>query len=405
METERLTKRQARRFLLAHQGLLSGCGSAGKEGIVDFIRRVGCIQYDPLNIVGRNAELVLQSRFADFSPELLHQLLYSDRMLLDGLDKVMSIYHREDWPYFKRFRSEALRKYNGVELIADVLPEVRQRLSERGPLSSGDLDFNQTVNWAWAPTRLARAVLESMYLWGELIVHNKKNTRKIYDFAYRHIPAELLAAEDPNITEEEFWDWRVERRIGGVGLLWGRTGDAWIGMAKLKSAERQEAISRLLDQGRLAAVQVEHVREPFYVRTDDLRRIRKERNLDANMPRARILAPLDNLLWDRRLIKELFAFDYKWEVYIPASKRKYGYYVLPILYGDSFAARFEPGFDKESGTLIIKNWWWENGVYSEEALMAELQSCFRQFVRFLGGRSLAIDRRLAEQKGIGSLRF
>jgi uncharacterized protein YcaQ len=113
-----------------------------------------------------------------------------------------------------------------------------------------------------------------------------------------------------------------------------------------------------------------------------------------------ILAPLDNLLWDRRLVKELFDFDYIWEVYKPVAERRYGYYVLPILYGDQFVARFEPGRDKKSGALLIENWWWEDGVNPSEKMQSELRRCFERFLGILGTDDLRMDSKIAEQAGL-----
>ena len=107
--------------------------------------------------------------------------------------------------------------------------------------------------------------------------------------------------------------------------------------------------------------------------------------------RAAVLAPLDNLLWDRRLVKELFDFDYRWEVYKPAGDREFGYYVLPVLYGDRLIARFEPGRDKKGGMLIIKNWWWEPGVKPTGRLRAALGRCFAKFLAFCGGDAVRVE--------------
>jgi len=108
METRTITKQQARHTILAHQGLWPPYALEGKAGVLEYIHRVGCIQFDPLNIVGRNPELVLQARVAGFQPVMLQELLYKDRRLLDGWDKNMSIYGVEDWPYFHRRREAAL---------------------------------------------------------------------------------------------------------------------------------------------------------------------------------------------------------------------------------------------------------------------------------------------------------
>jgi uncharacterized protein YcaQ len=396
-----ITKRQARRLILAHQGLWPPYELEGKSGVLDYIRRVGCIQFDPLNIVSRNPELVLQARVSDFRPTMLQELLYEDRKLLDGWDKNMSIYRVEDWPYFQRRRQAAMRnpgRSHGP--VKSILPQVRQAIEERGPLSSIDLNFDQTVDWSWAPTRLARAALETMYFWGELIIHHKVHTRKVYDFAHRHIPGELMSAADPNQTEEQYQDWYILRRIGSVGLLWNRSGDAWLGMSEIKSKERNRALTRLLRQGKVVEVYVEGMEPPLYMRSDDKRRLDNTLDPDDPPSRATIVAPLDNLLWDRRLAKELFDFEYRWEVYKPVAERRYGYYVLPILHGDRFVARFEPGRDKKSGALVIKKWWWESGVIPSKRMQSDLRQCFKRFLSYLGTDNFQIDGKTTEQEGL-----
>ncbi|MCK5316348.1 MAG: YcaQ family DNA glycosylase, partial [Anaerolineales bacterium] len=401
METLTITKQQARRFILAHQGLWPPYELEGKDSILEYIHRVGCIQFDPLNIVGRNPELVLQARVSGFQPVMLQELLYKDRKLLDGWDKNMSIYGVEDWPYFHRRRETAKRNPGrSPGPVRSILPQVRQVLEERGPLSSIDLDFNQTVDWSWAPTRLARAALESMYWGGELVIHHKVNTRKVYDFASRHIPEALLSASDPNETEEQFHDWYVLRRIGGTGLLWDKSGDAWLGMFGMKSKERKAALSRLIKQDKVVEVGVNGVKFPVYMRSEDETLLNKTLDTSTPLSQAAIMAPLDNLLWDRRFVEKLFDFYYVWEVYKPVAERRFGYYVLPILYGDRFVARFEPGRDKKNGTLIIKKWWWESGVKQSERMHNDLQQCFKRFLNYLGADNLQIDSKTTEQAGL-----
>ena len=387
-----ITQKQARRFILRHQGLLPP-RSMKKEEVIDHIKKVGCIQFDPLNVVGRNPELVLQSRVSGFHPAMLEELLYRDRKLVDAWDKQMSIYSVEDWPYYRRYREKAKESHGrNLEQVRRIMPQIRKLLEERGPLSSIDMDFNERVDWYWAPANIAKAALENMYMSGELVIHHKVNTRRVYDFADKHIAKELLSMTDPNEEDAGFEEWFVLRRVGGVGLLWGKSGDVWLGNSRIKSKERQATIERLLAQGRLREVLVENISTPFYIRSIDRHSLEEVVAIDSlsqELPeKASIIAPLDNLLWDRKLIKTLFGFDYVWEVYKPADERKYGYYVLPVMYGDKFAARFEPGFDKESRTLIIKGWWWESGVKPTKKLQKALQSCFKDFMDYLGAEKL-----------------
>lgn len=393
MGTYEITKEQARIFMLSYHGLSGRAHLKGKEAILAYISRVGCIQFDPLNIVGHNQELVLQSRIDGFKPSMLQELLYKDRLLVDGWDKQMSIYHTGDWPYFSRYRANNLERLGNKERpVVPYLPLIRKEIKERGPLSSIELEFDQAVDWPWGPTRVSRAALESMYLWGELIIHHKVNTRKVYDFAERHLPKELLELPDPNETFEQYRDWRILRRIGGIGLLWAKAGDAWLEIPETGTPQRMESIQRLLASGRLAEVRVEGITAPLYMRSEFLPLL-QEPAAPSSSPGARILAPLDNLLWDRRLIKELFSFDYRWEVYKPQQERTYGYYVLPVIYGDRFVARFEPGFDKKTGTFMIKNWWWEKDIQNAKnqppkAMQRELAKCFRRFAAYLNAKKI-----------------
>ncbi len=401
MKIINLTNRQARRFLLAHQSLLPPLGLESKDELLDFIRRVGCIQFDPLNIAGNNSELVLQSRVSGFRPGMLKELLDEDRKLIDGWDKNMSIYPVEYWPHFHR-RREAIKRSSDTsyEAVHSILPQVRAAIEERGPLSSIDLDFNQNVDWSWAPTRLARAALESMYDWGELVIHHKVHTRRVYDFANRHISTPLLSSPDPNETDEQYHDWHLLRRIGSVGLLWNKGSDAWLGMYRMKSAERKGAFERLLEKGLLLEVGVEGIDAPLYMRGEDKKTFDEILSSGGLSPRAVIVAPLDNLLWDRRLVQAIFDFYYIWEVYKPVADRQYGYYVLPILYGDRFIARFEPGRDKKSGGLIIKNWWWEQGVVPSKRMQSALRRCFKRFLGFLETDRFIIDRKASKVAGL-----
>jgi len=388
-----LTLTQARRFILAHQRLWPPRSLMGKLGVLDFIQHVGCIQFDPLDMAGKNAELVLQSRVADFHPSLLEELLYQDRLLLDGFDKMMAIYPVEDWPYFQRRRDEARRNPGrSAEALINIFPSVRQAITDRGPLSSIDLEFKNKVDWYWAPTSLARAALESLYFQGELVIHHKVHTRKVYDLAHRHIPADILHAIEPNPREDDYRDWYVLRRIGSYGLLWNRGSVSWMGVPA-NIPQRTAVLMRLLDRGEILDVTVEDFDVPFYLRKKDFPLLESLLISSDPLFKAVFLAPLDNLLWDRFLLKDLFNFDYRWEVYKPPKERQYGYYVLPVLYGDRFIARFEPVRQKKNGELTIKNWWWESGVIPDDAMLAALRECFEHFFAFLSVKSLHMDGR------------
>ena len=280
---------------------------------------------------------------------------------------------------------EAFEKYNNrLKEINPLINEIRNQLKTKGPLSSADIKCNQKVNWDWSPTRAARAILESMYFWGELLIFNKKGSRKYYDFTEKHIPSELLTSDDPNLTIQQYHDWYVKRRISSIGMLWKRSGDAWLGIKGMNAIQRKDAFSRLLKKKEIIEVTIDKSNHKFYINKEDrpllLRIIENKRE----KPAAFFIAPLDNLIWDRKLIKELFDFEYVWEVYKPVHKRKFGYYVLPVLYNDTFVARFEAKFDRNSHHLHLLNWWWEKDINRSIDLLNAIKLRFKEFLKFLG---------------------
>jgi uncharacterized protein YcaQ len=381
-----LSRTHARRFLLAHQCLWPPRQLEGKAGILDLIRHVGCIQFDPIDVVGRNPDLVLQSRVAAYRPSLLDELLYTDRHLADGWDKMACIHLTADWPYFARHRA-LMRKRHGDPSNPPMAmaPAVLQAIRERGPLSSNDLGHTGTIQWSWGQqTRLGRASLEILYSMGEVAIHHRVGTRRIFDLAERLLPADLLSAPDPNASDEAYQNWHVLRRVGGIGLANPSAAEYWLAILGVKGQFRRAVLARLVERGDLLAVAVEDVpNRTFFVRTADLPTLEAVQTGTAPEAQAAILGPLDNLLWDRNLLRWVFDFDYSWEVYKPAAQRRYGYYVLPVLYGDRFVARFEPAFDKKSRELAIRHWWWEQGMQADAAMQAELDGCFCAFSAYL----------------------
>ena len=388
-----LSQTEARRFLLLHQHLWPPRRLSGKAGVLEFIRHAGCIQYDPVNLVGQNPELVLQARVADYTPALLAELLYTDRRLVDGWDKQAAIHLTDDWPYFARHRDSGRRDHGDpANPPMAIAAEVKDAIRARGPLCSADLGHNDTIDWWWGvPTRLGRAALEILYGMGEVGVHHRINTRRYFDLIERLLPADLLATPDPNPADEAYQDWHVTRRVGGLGIANPAASQYWLSIADVKAEARGATLARLCARGELIPVAVEGVnRQPLFIRAADRSLLDAAASADSADPAAAFIGPLDNLIWDRDLIRWLFDFDYTWEVYKPAARRKYGHYVLPVLYGDRFIARVEPIFDRKARVLTVVNWWWEAGVVPDAAMIAALAECLIAFGRYLGAGQIRL---------------
>ena len=376
-----LSTRQARRFLLLKNGLIGGYRFKGKQGALDYVRQAGCVQYDPVDLCGRSADLTLLSRVKGYRKQDLQSLLYEDRALIDYFDKQLSILPAQDWPCFARERQFwQEHQTRGGEQVEQAAERVLREIEVRGPLSSRDLDLQERADWYWSETRLSRAVLETLYFRGELMVHHKAGNIKFYTKSSDMLPQELLDASDPFPDEAAHLIWRVKRRIGAVGLLGDRASDAFLGL-DLRGGKRQAVFAALKQNGALLPVQIEGFKEPLYALAEDealLDRACRE----TFAPRTEFLAPLDPMLWDRKLIEALFDFHYRWEIYTPPEKRIYGSYVLPILHGERFVGRIEAVCDRRSKVLRVKNLWWEDGVRRTKAQAQGVEHAIERLRRF-----------------------
>lgn len=385
MEQIFLTNKQARRFILLKQGLIGGYRFSGKRGILEFIKQAGCIQFDPIDICGKNAELVLQARIKEFSKQKLYELLYKERSLIDYYDKNLAIIGAEDWIYFGRIR-DYYRNHgrNKVEIDA-IADQIKDFIWQNGPVCSKDIDFGQKINWYWGnSTSLSRVALETMYFRGELIIHHKKGAIKYYDLAENYIPEQVLKAEEPNKDDIEYMKWNVLRRISAVGLLWNKPSDAWLFIRNMKSKERNQVFDELIREDKIIIITVQDVSEKFYCLKSDMGLLQLILSNPVLKRRMEFIAPLDNMIWDRRLIKAIFNFDYKWEIYTPQTERKYGYYVLPVLYGDTFIGRIELVNDRKNKCLQVKNFWLEEGSKPTKRLEENLKRAVNKFADFNG---------------------
>ena len=386
-----ITAQQARQFILSKQGLIGAYRFNGKEGAYEYVRRAGCIQYDPVDVCGKNAELTLQSRVKGFKKSMLYELLYEDRKLVDYADKELSIWPTEDWPYFASYRERSRDLGATFEGLYELKEKAVDHISKNGPVCSdtlplkGEIFWHSSMHWSgnWhKKSPAARSVLEQLYTDGVLIIHHKNGSRKYYDLAEKYIPKDILNAGTPYESEDEYTPWRDIRRIGAAGLLWDKNSPAFLGI-ELKADKRKKIFSDLCAQGKIKAVTVEDIKTPFYYRSEDEELMRRIIEGGADLkPRMSFIAPLDPLLWDKALILALWNFKYSWEIYTPADKRKYGYYTLPILFGEKFAGRIEAVPDRRQGVLCVKGLWWEPGVKVTKKLTDALERTLDKFAKF-----------------------
>ncbi|WP_337747608.1 DNA glycosylase AlkZ-like family protein [Victivallis vadensis] len=380
-----ISRRDACRFLIDYHHLSDETELKMPADTVEYVRKVGCIQFDPLDVVGRNPELVLQARCRNYRKGDIGELLYRERRLFDVWDKNMAICAVEDWPCFSRFRNSHAQ---WLEEHADAVRIVSDYLKTHEYACSSDIELEGRMPCWHRQQRMSRGVLECMCHAGLAVVHHKRGARRYYSLAEHTIPRHLLERQVDHSDDAGYFLWQVRRRTGGVGLLWNRPGDAWLGIWGMKSVHRNEAFRKLAESGELLEVAVEGLKHPLYLPGPALPVLENVlRNAPAEAAECRMIAPLDNLLWDRKLIAELFGFSCKWEVYTPAAERKYGYYVLPVLLGDRFIGRIE--LRSADAVLQVEHFWPEPDAGRVSGWKPALRRGLKRFAAYLRCRAVS----------------
>lgn len=376
-------KDEVREKLIRYHNINGNEALTGIDGVRTIMARLGSIQYDPLNVAGRNADLVLQARVDNYRPEYLYTLLYEEHSLIDGFDKEMCIYNTKDFLKFSKIRDEHTKSvfqtltYRGQTAALDILDEIRAFVDKNGMTGTKDISIGEVRESRWGHKKLSSAALDYLYNKGELCVADKKGTQKYFDLTERVIPFDLNQTDE--MTLEEFLDWYIERRIRSLGCVWNKNGGAWQGHFLSDKEIRTTVLERLLEKNIINEFQIEGISDTFFVCNDfdDFKTNREQKDY------ARFIAPLDNIMWDRTMLEKVFDFSYRWEVYTPVAKRKYGYYVIPVIYNNCFVARFEPEAVGKTGNFKIKNWWWEEGILHDEKMINAIISEMYRFSEYL----------------------
>jgi uncharacterized protein YcaQ len=266
-----------------------------------------------------------------------------------------------------------------------------EKLKKDGPLGATDIDLGKCRPGRWGHRNIAGAAFDYLFSKGEIGVYKKRNTQKTYDLIQNLIPERIAKLPDPFSSDEDFYEWYFLRRIKSIGIHWLRNGGGWNGHYLSDGRLRKRVFDSLEKKGLIERIEIPEINETFYICQQDMSLFYMKPEYDNY---ARVLAPLDNLLWDRTLIKRVFDFQYSWEVYLPVEKRKYGYYVLPILYQNKIIARMEPIQQKTGNPLRIKNWWWEPNIKITKKLRNATENGLKKFAEYL--KADGIDRKILQ---------
>jgi uncharacterized protein len=387
----------ARRFLVARHFLAPARSLAGGlDGVLEVFRKLGSIQFDPIAVAGRSHDLVLHARVAGYEPAWC-DLLYERREIFEATNKALSLVPTREFPWFRHVWGRKGPRFHAAALAANaaVAERVLERIRAEGPLSA--LDFERetgpTKDWFGLPENAVRAVLEAYTVTGAIGLARRDGNVRYYDLLERLLPAELLAREVP---EREQLRHKLLSRYRAHGLLGpGGAGGTFARIAPPR--ERNELRKELVELGALVPVEVEGVRGKRLVLAEELALLQAP---PEPMPSVAFVAPFDSLLWDTALLASLFDFAYVWEGFFPPAKRRWGYYVLPICFGDRFVGRIEPRIDRNRTCVEVLNVWWEDGFTPRRAdgFVDAMRDALRAYLRFAGAGRLEWAPHLATEK-------
>jgi uncharacterized protein YcaQ len=388
----KVTADAARRFLVARHFLAPARSlEGGPDTVLDFLRRFGSIQYDPIAVAGRSHDIVFHARLAGYHPVWCDQL-YERREIFEAVNKGLSFVLAIDYPWFRATASRSSRRILAEN--AEAAERVLEKVRVDGPLSALDFDRQrgETVDWFGVKTNVVRAVLEAYTVTGVLGLARRDGNRRYYDLIERLLPRDVLEHEVP--LKEQLRH-KMLSRYRAHGLLGASSGgDVFGGLGPAKPDPRfpeypgRTALrEELIEDGELVPCEVDGVRGTRFVLRSEMPVFEAPPEPPASVA---FLSPFDPLVWDRGLLGSLFDFEYVWDLFFPPEKRRWGYYVLPILFRDRLVGRIEPRIDRDDARVRVLGIWWEEGFAPRRAdgFVDAMREALRAYLGFAGADRL-----------------
>ncbi len=384
----KISKEIAKRIVLNSTYIYSNF--QGEQGIKRVLDLLGTVQLDTLPIVGRNHDLILQSRVVDYHVGRFLSLAHEKRWGFEYIDKNLAMIKIEDFPLFYAWMLQGGSKnYQKMEEelrkeVPSAFDEVLAKLKEVESISSKELIVKSLSKQDYKGrlikvSKVGAAILDCLWNRGTAVIHHRQNYRRYYALTEKNIPDNYLNEGCPSNERELYQKW-ILRRVQQIGLA----SSLWRIRGALPHTKE------LMKQKKLIEVQIEK-KIAKYLTTAEILETTEQAQHPLYDDRVRFIAPLDPLIWDRKLTKEIFKFDYVWEVYKPPKKRLLGYYCLPVLYQDIFLGQIDPKYDRKSSTLHIKNGFWEEGVSISEEVKERIIQALELFGHYLGAQSLNFE--------------
>lgn len=375
---------QARAMILKSQGLLSPGFGKGKAATKTTIEHIGYVQIDTLSVAARAHHHTLWSRLPDYKESYLNELLEKDKTVFEYWSHAASYLPMSDYRFslfVKKRYADGKSHWFGQDKKMNKF--VLDRIKAEGPLQSKDFEFKRNDPGNWYEWKPAKKALEQLFMEGKLMVAKRQGFQKVYDLTERVLPSKVNT-ELP--SEKEFAEYLIKKAIQANGIV--EEKEVSYLRKGLKEPINKE-LKRLLKDGELIEVKLEDDSKTLFVTTEDqLRSIEKIKTGNG----IHILSPFDNTIIQRKRTQRFFDFDYVIECYVPEPKRKFGYFCLPVLYGDKFVARFDPKADRAEKTFHIKQMHFEKGFKADEKFNQLFAKQIRSYAIFTGCDKVVIDK-------------
>ncbi|MBL1213583.1 MAG: winged helix-turn-helix domain-containing protein [Ignavibacteriae bacterium] len=365
--------------------------SNGSTGFFEIINHLGYVQIDTISVINRAHHHIFWTRNNSYTENVVHNLQKNERLVFEYWGHAMSYLPMEDYrfylPRMKNFKNPSSPwAQQQIEKAGHLLKPVLKRIKEEGPLSSKDferLDGKKGGTWwDWKPAKVA---LELLFWRGELMITERKKFNKIYDLTERVLPSHI---DKRRPSQNEIAEFLIKRAITANGVISENEILKFLQPGSSRDSDLQTAgravikkrIKKLIEANEIIEVEIDGINSnKYYADEATLNSVSK---LRSKSKQVFLLSPFDNLIIQRERIKIIFDFDYTIECYVPEAKRKYGYFVLPILYGNDFVGRLDPKADRKSKTLIIKNIFFEKGFNEFDELMPKLAKQISAMAKF-----------------------
>lgn len=397
MTPEQLSGDEARRIAIAAQGLdrPRPAGPVGGRHVREVLHRLALVQLDYVNVVVPAHYQVLFSRLGAYDTALLDSLVYRSREFTEQWAHEASIVPMSTWPLLRHLReTHRVRPWGFESVLAahrDYVDWTLDQVRVRGPLTAGELPApegtERSLEHSWFGS-VPRAVLEAFFGRGVLAVADRRpNFARAYDLAERVIPSPHLGDRvDREDAQRSLL--RLAARAHGIG-----TAADLADYFRMPVAQARPRLAELLEGGELFEARVAGNRQPAYLDPNAAPPSRVEASA--------LLSPFDPLVWYRPRTSWLFDFDYRFEIFVPEEKRRWGRYVLPFLFGERLVARVDLKSDRERHRLLVRSAYLEKGADPgavAEALAAEL----RTMARWLGFPTVSVGRKGGFARALGA---